>query len=100
MIAGGPLLTWNCALNWFKPSAIVHRSFLPDKKTSGARKSFQAKKKWNNITEMIAGQDCGMMTEIRIRNGVAPSIIAASSNSRGRVKKYCRRRKTLYAFAK
>ena len=49
---------------------------------------------------MIAGTDSGRITERRIRNGPAPSIIAASSRSRGIDMKYWRSRKTLYAFAK
>ena len=49
---------------------------------------------------MIAAIDCGTMIERRIRNGPAPSIIAASSSSRGIVMKYWRSRKTLNAFAK
>ena len=44
---------------------------------------------------MIAGIDCGMITDRRMRNGPAPSIIAASSRSRGIVRKYWRNRKTL-----
>ena len=43
---------------------------------------------------MITGHDCGMMTEISVRNGPAPSIAAASSISRGIVMKYWRIRKT------
>ena len=39
------------------------------------------------------------MTERRIRNGLAPSIMAASSRSRGMDMKYCRSRKTLNALA-
>jgi hypothetical protein len=38
---------------------------------------------------------CGTITERRIRNGPAPSIMAASSSSRGIVRKYWRSRKTL-----
>ena len=48
---------------------------------------------------MIAGIDSGTMTDRKTRNGPAPSIRAASSRSRGIVMKYCRSRKTLYAFA-
>src|SRR4051812_17021492 len=40
------------------------------------------------------------MTERRTRNGLAPSIIAASSRSRGIDRKYWRSRNTLNAFAK
>ena len=43
----------------------------------------------------IAGIACGMITERRMRNGPAPSIIAASSSSRGMERKYWRSRKTL-----
>src|SRR3954469_18933159 len=64
------------------------------------KKSFHAKKKWNRETAVSAATDCGTMIERRIRNGPAPSIIAASSRSRGIVRKYCRSRKTLYALAK
>src|SRR6478752_5234213 len=64
------------------------------------KKSFQAKKKWNRLTAVIAAIDCGTITERRIRNGPAPSIIAASSSSRGIDRKYWRSRNTLYAFAK
>src|SRR5688500_10372398 len=41
-----------------------------------------------------------MMTDHRILSGLARSSIAASSNSRGRVMKYWRNKKTSYAFAK
>ena len=67
----------------------------PPRYSSGRKKSFQAKKKWNRLTAMIAGTDSGRMTERRIRNGLAPSIIAASSRSRGIDMKYWRSRKTL-----
>ena len=40
------------------------------------------------------------MTEIRVRNGPAPSIAAASSISRGIVRRYWRIRNTSYALAK
>ncbi len=43
----------------------------------------------------MAATDCGTMIERRIRNGPAPSIIAASSSSRGIDMKYWRSRKTL-----
>ena len=49
---------------------------------------------------MIAGTDSGTMIERRIRNGPAPSIIAASSRSRGIDMKYWRSRNTLKALAK
>src|SRR4051812_16176466 len=49
---------------------------------------------------MIAGHACGRMTETRVRNGPAPSIEAASSISRGIVRKYWRIRNTSKAFAK
>src|SRR4249919_1066015 len=62
---------------------------------SGRKKSFQAKKKWNRLTATMAGIDSGTMIERRTRNGLAPSIIAASSRSRGRDMKYWRSRKTL-----
>src|SRR4051794_25533973 len=68
--------------------------------SSGTKKSFHAKKKWNSATAVIAAIDWGTMTERRIRNGPAPSIIAASSRSRGIDMKYCRSRKTLKALAK
>src|SRR4029079_6264461 len=68
--------------------------------SSGMKKSFQAKKKWNRLTAVIAATDCGTMIERRTRNGPAPSIIAASSSSRGIDRKYCRSRNTLYALAK
>ena len=64
------------------------------------KKSFQAKKKWNRLTAVIAATDCGTMIERRMRNGPAPSIIAASSSSRGIDRKYWRSRNTLYALAK
>ena len=49
---------------------------------------------------MMAGQACGTMTEISVRNGLAPSIAAASSISRGIVIRYCRSRNTSNALAK
>ena len=52
------------------------------------------------VTAVMAGTDSGRMTERRIRNGLAPSIIAASSRSRGIDMKYWRSRNTLNAFAK
>ena len=48
----------------------------------------------------MAGIDWGTITLRRIRNGPAPSIMAASSISRGIVMKYWRSRNTLNAFAK
>ena len=51
-------------------------------------------------TAISAGTDSGRITERRIRNGLAPSIIAASSRSRGIDRKYWRSRKTLNALAK
>src|SRR5262245_28363640 len=75
-------------------------SGLDARYSSGTKKSFHAKKKWNRLTAVIAATDWGTITERRIRNGPAPSIIAASSSSRGIDRKYCRSRNTLYAFAK
>src|SRR2546430_10216245 len=67
---------------------------------SGPKKSFHAYTKWKIATAMRAGTACGRTTEMRVRKGPAPSIAAASSISRGIVRKYWRRRKTSYAFAK
>src|SRR3954469_349943 len=67
---------------------------------SGARKSFQAYTTWKIATAMIAGQAWGTMTDTSVRAGLAPSIAAASSISRGMVSRYWRRRNTSYAFAK
>ncbi|MCK7531696.1 MAG: hypothetical protein MZV63_12045 [Marinilabiliales bacterium] len=41
------------------------------------------------------GYDCGIRIDHRMRSGLAPSIMADSSSSRGRVMKYWRNRKTL-----
>jgi hypothetical protein len=49
---------------------------------------------------MIAGHACGTTTDSKVRSGPAPSIIAASSMSRGMLMKNCRSKKTFYAFPK
>ena len=49
---------------------------------------------------MMTGQACGMSTDTSVRSGPAPSIAAASSISRGIVRKYWRSRNTSYALAK
>ena len=82
------------------PTEIGHSSSCPTRYTSGARKSFHAKKKWNRQTAVMAGQACGTITESSVRNGPAPSIMAASSISRGMLMKNCRSRNTLYALPK
>ena len=48
----------------------------------------------------MAGIDSGRITDRKIRNGPAPSIVAASSRSRGIDRKYWRSRNTLKALAK
>src|SRR4026209_2743540 len=63
--------------------------------SSGTKKSFHAKKKWNRATAVIAAIDWGTMIDRNTRNGPAPSIIAASSSSRGVDLQYGRNRKTL-----
>ncbi len=73
---------------------------MPDRYSSGRKKSFHEKKKWKRATAVIAGIDSGRITERKIRNGPAPSIVAASSRSRGIDRKYWRNRKTLNALAK
>jgi len=54
---------------------------------------------FNTIALAVIG-GIGTITDIRMRSGPAPSIFAASSSSRGIVRKYWRNRKTSYAFAK
>src|SRR5713226_10308241 len=48
----------------------------------------------------MAAQACGTITDTSVRNGPAPSIMAASSRSRGMLMKNCRSKNTLYAFPK
>ena len=61
---------------------------------SGPKKSFHEYTRWKIATAVITGQACGMITEMRVRNGPAPSIAAASSISRGIVMRYWRSRNT------
>ena len=49
---------------------------------------------WKMATATITGQACGRITEVSVLNGPAPSIAAASSISRGIVRKYWRSRNT------
>ena len=56
--------------------------------------------KWKMPTAMTTGQAWGRITDTSVRTGPAPSIAAASSISRGIVRKYWRIRKTSYALAK
>src|SRR5215218_6949361 len=67
---------------------------------SGLKKSFHEYTRWKIATATITGHACGRMTEMRVRNGPAPSIDAASSISRGIVSMYWRIRNTSYALAK
>ncbi len=46
---------------------------------NGSKRSFQAKKKWNRATATIAALACGTMIVSNVRNGPAPSIVAAST---------------------
>ena len=57
---------------------------------SGQRKSFQAKRKAKRPSVATAGRDSGSRMRKSTPNRVEPSIIAASSSSRGSVRKYWR----------
>ena len=61
---------------------------------SGPKKSFHEYTRWKIATAITTGQACGRITEMSVRNGPAPSIAAASSISRGIVRRYWRSRNT------
>src|SRR5688572_486421 len=86
--------------NWPMPTETGYNCSLPNRYTSGSKYWFHTKKKWKIVTAVIAGMAWGIMIEMRIRSGPAPSIMAASSNSLGMLMKYCRSKKTSYALAK
>ena len=57
------------------------------------RSSFQVLKKCSKATVTMAGIAWGIMIEMSIRSGLAPSSMAASSRSRGILLKFCLSRK-------
>src|SRR6478609_4128162 len=78
----------------------VCRSGVPDRYSTGPKKSFQLYTRWKIATATTTGMACGRRTDQRVRNGPAPSMAAASSISVGMVMKYWRIRNTSKAFAK
>ena len=58
-------------------------AFVSWRYTSGPRKSFHRKMKWNTATTVRAGTVSGSMICAKIRNSDAPSTRAASTRSRG-----------------
>ena len=67
------------------------------RKTTGQKKLFQVPWNWRIATAASAGVVSGSITRRKVVKKPAPSTLAASSRSRGIVRKYWRIRKMLVA---
>ena len=85
IIAGHKVKNWN--LNWLRASGNVYwlRSC---RMISGQKNAFQEPWKEMMATAAMAGTPSGSITRQKVVRKPAPSILAASSRSRGMVRKY------------